>query len=45
MGVAIYPDQVFGMKWLNELIGKYLSVGADVRERIGGSIQFFFMMC
>lgn len=44
MGVwQFIQDQVFGMKWLNELIGKGLSkLGLDVRERIGGSIQFFF---
>ena len=44
MGVwQFIQDQVFGMKWLNELIGKGLSkLGLDVRERIGGIIQFFF---
>ena len=44
MGVwQFIQDQVFGMKWLNELIGKGLSkLGLDVGERIGGSIQFFF---
>ena len=35
-------DQVFGMKWLNELIGGGLSaLGLDAGARIGGSIQFF----
>ena len=35
-------DQVLGMKWLNELIGNGLSMlGLDVRERVGGSVQFF----
>lgn len=35
-------DQMLGMKWLNELIGKGLSMlGLDVGERAGGSIQFF----
>ncbi len=34
--------QVLGMKWLNELIGIWLSaLGLDVKERIGGSVQFF----
>ena len=44
MGVwQFIQDQVFGMKWLNELSGKGLSkLGLDVGERIGGSIQFFF---
>ena len=43
MGVwQFIQDQVFGMKWLNELIGRGLSMlGLDVGERIGGSIQFF----
>ena len=35
-------NQVLGMKWLNELIGKLLSLcGLDITSRIGGSIQFF----
>lgn len=35
-------NQVLGMKWLNELIGKLLSLcGLDVTSRICGSIQFF----
>ena len=35
-------NQILGMKWLNELIGKLLSLcGLDVTSRIGGSIQFF----
>lgn len=35
-------NQVFGMKWLNELIGGGLSaLGLDAGARIGGSIQFF----
>lgn len=38
-----FQDQVLGMKWLNELIGRCLSViGLDTGGRIGGSIQFFF---
>ena len=43
MGVWHFiQDQVLGMKWLNELIGRGLSMlGLDVGERIGGSIQFF----
>ena len=41
MGVWHFiQDQVLGMKWLNELIGRGLSMlGLDVGERIGGSIQ------
>ena len=43
MGIwQLIQDQVLGMKWLNELVGEGLSMlGLDVRERVGGSIQFF----
>lgn len=43
MGVwQFIQDQVLGMKWLNELVGRGLSMlGLDVGERIGGSVQFF----
>ena len=43
MGVwQFIQDQVLGMKWLNERIGRGLSMlGLDVRERVGGSVQFF----
>lgn len=35
-------NQVLGMKWLNELIGKLLAmVGLDVNSGIGSGIQFF----
>lgn len=35
-------DQVLGMKWLNEVIGKGVSqLGVDPASRWGGSIQFF----
>ena len=35
-------NQILGMKWLNELIGRLLSLcGRDITSRIGGSIQFF----
>jgi uncharacterized membrane protein YraQ (UPF0718 family) len=37
-----FQDQVLGMKWLNSVIGKLLSLlGLDVTGRIGGSVQFF----
>lgn len=37
-----FQNEVLGMKWLNRLIGSGLSsVGLDITERIGGSIQFF----
>ena len=44
MGVwQFIQDQVLGMAWLNDLIGRGLSVlGLDAGDRIGGSIQFFF---
>ena len=43
MGVwQLIQDQILGMRWLNELIGKGLSaLGLDVRGRVGGSIHFF----
>ena len=35
-------DQVLGMKWLNDLLGRgRSSLGLDVSGRIGGSAQFF----
>ena len=35
-------NQILGMKWLNEIIGDFLSLcGLDITSRIGGSIQFF----
>lgn len=35
-------NQVLGMKWLNTVIGNLLtSVGFDISDRLGGSIQFF----
>lgn len=37
-----FQDQILGMKWLNEVIGKVLSaLGLDTGERIGASVQFF----
>lgn len=36
-------EHILGMKWLNELIGKFLSsLGIELSSRIGGSLQFFF---
>lgn len=35
-------NQILGMKWLNELVQKILSLcGLDVTTRLGGSINFF----
>lgn len=35
-------DQILGMKWLNELIGKILTnLGLDIGSKLGGSLQFF----
>ena len=35
-------EQIFGMKWLNVLIGNLLNtLGLDTTEKIGGTIQFF----
>ena len=37
-----FQNQVLGMKWLNELIGKGLSkMGIDVQGKVGGSLHFF----
>ena len=43
MGIwQFIQDQALGMKWLNGLIGRGLSMlGLDVGGRVGGSIQFF----
>lgn len=39
---AFIQDQILGMKWLNVLIGNLLtSLGLDITEKIGGSIEFF----
>ncbi|MFX4078298.1 permease, partial [Streptococcus suis] len=36
-------EQILGMKWLNEIIGRLLSiVGVNLTSRLGGSLQFFF---
>ena len=41
MGTFI-QNQILGMKWLNILIGRFLSaLGLDTASRIGGSVQFF----
>ena len=35
-------DEIFGMKWLNRLIGSLLSAcGLDTESKLGGSLQFF----
>ncbi|WP_206458043.1 permease [Anaerovorax sp. IOR16] len=37
-----FQNQILAMKWLNTLIGNVLtSLGFDLSERIGGSVQFF----
>ncbi len=36
-------EQILGMNWLNDLIGKLLSmIDIDITSRLGGSVQFFF---
>ena len=38
----LIQQQVLGMQWLNELIGRGLTaLGLDTASRTGGSIQFF----
>lgn len=35
-------DELFGMKWLNRLIGSLLNTcGLDTENKVGGSLQFF----
>lgn len=35
-------EQILGMKWLNEFVGRLLSaVGVNITSRLGGSVQFF----
>src|SRR5574344_2722401 len=42
MNNNFFIPQVLGMKWLNDLIAKLLSLaGLDLPSRLGGSIQFF----
>lgn len=39
---SFIQNQLLGMKWLNDLVGRGLSaLGLDIGGRIGGSIQFF----
>lgn len=39
---SFIQDQILGMKWLNELIGKILTnIGLDTSSRLGASLQFF----
>ncbi|WP_297690118.1 permease [uncultured Anaerococcus sp.] len=39
---SFIQDQILGMKWLNELIGKILTnLGLDISTKLGGSLQFF----
>ena len=35
-------EQILGMKWLNDLIGRLLTmIGLDITGKVGGSLQFF----
>lgn len=39
---SFIQNQILGMKWLSDLIGKLLSaLDIDIASRLGGSIQFF----
>ena len=39
---SFIQDQVLGMKWLKDLIGKiFVLTGLDINGRVGSSIQFF----
>lgn len=40
--LLFFQNQILGMKWLNEAIGKLLTgIGVDLSSRFGGSLQFF----
>lgn len=35
-------DEILGMQWLNNIIGRLISIlGIDINSKLGGSIQFF----
>ncbi len=35
-------DQLLGMKWLNDFIGKGMNIlGINIESRLGSSVQFF----
>ena len=37
-----FQNEIFGMKWLNQLIGNLLEAcGLSTETRLGGSVQFF----
>lgn len=39
---SFIQEEILGMRWLNELVGRALSsLGLDVGSRLGGSLQFF----
>ena len=39
---SFIQDEIFGMKWLNSVIGYLLNAfGLDTNQKIGGSLQFF----
>lgn len=41
-GWNFFQDEILGMQWLNRMIGSLLdTLGLDVTDKIGGSIQFF----
>nr|WP_296875012.1 permease [Thomasclavelia sp.] len=40
--LSFIQDQLLGMKWLNEVIGNFLTMlGLDIYSHLGSSIQFF----
>ena len=39
---SFITEQILGMKWLNEFVGRLLSgLGLDIKSRVGSSIHFF----
>ena len=43
---SLFQEQILGMRWLNEWLGRGLSaLGLDIHGRLGGSVQFFLYDC
>ncbi len=43
--MVFIQEKVLGMKFLNQLIGSLLSyLGVDINSKLGGALQFFYMI-
>ena len=41
----IIQNQIFGMQWLNFIVGSFLTkLGFDTESRLGSSLNFFLYM-